>query len=234
MPTIKYHKILSLSHEITEDIPLWPGDPEVQFTPVAQMETDGYYLRRFSLGEHSGTHINAPRSFIRDAAGIESYNAASLVVEAVIIDVTARTRENSDYVISLADIEAWERKHGIIPQGSLIIFYTGWDELWGTPEQFLKEDFEGNLHFPGVSGTTTAFLLQERLIAGIAIDTHGVDPGLDIEYQSNKQLMAAQAISIECIANLQDLPATGITLVIGMLQLVEGAGSPVAITALIE
>lgn len=77
---ITYSRVIHLSHIIDRHIPQWPGDPPVEFTTVAQITDDGYYLRRFSLGEHSATHINAPNSFFLDGAGIDKYPAESLVV----------------------------------------------------------------------------------------------------------------------------------------------------------
>ena len=61
--TITYSRVVDLSHSIHPNMPRWPGDPRVEFQPVAQISSEGYFLRRVSLGEHTGTHINAPISF---------------------------------------------------------------------------------------------------------------------------------------------------------------------------
>ncbi|MFM2486936.1 cyclase family protein [Celerinatantimonas yamalensis] len=233
MNTISFHKIITLSHRITTDIPLWPGDPQVQFKTVATMAKDGYYLREFSIGEHSATHMNAPNSFINGAAGIDSYQPSDLVHQAVVIDVSKKTLHDADYVITIDDVKAWEHQHGTIPAGSMVLFYTGWENYWHQPKKFLNIDADGHLHFPGVGGKTATFLLKQRHIAGIGIDTHGVDPSADENYQTNTQLMAAHKISIECITNLTQLPATGTTMVIGLPRLKDGSGSPVAITAFV-
>src|SRR5690606_13973649 len=79
MQHIKFRKVIDLSHVITPNIPLWPGDPAVEFTPVANFDTDGYYLRSFRIGEHSATHMNAPNSFHADGIGIDQYEPESLV-----------------------------------------------------------------------------------------------------------------------------------------------------------
>ena len=77
--TISYTRVVSLSWEINPEIPLWPGDPQVELEAVASLEAEGYNLRRFAMGEHSGTHINAPRSFFEDGPSIDAYPADSLV-----------------------------------------------------------------------------------------------------------------------------------------------------------
>nr|WP_326489596.1 cyclase family protein [Pseudomonas sp. HN11] len=123
----KPSKVVSLSHPISPRIPLWPGDPLVEFEDVASLAEDGNFLRRFSMGEHSATHMNAPNSFYAGGMGIEGYQPEDLVRPAVVIDVRARC--NPDYEISGQDIEDWERQHGLIEPGSMVLMYTGWQHL---------------------------------------------------------------------------------------------------------
>lgn len=231
--TIHFSKVVDLSHEITTDIPLWPGDPPVVFETVATLANDGYYLRRFSIGEHSATHMNAPNSFHEGGIGIDGYPAKSLVHEAVVIDVRDKAAVNPDYVISIQDILDWEHRYGRIPRNSVVLFYTGWQERWSSPADFINQDAQGNLHFPGIGGDTTAFLLDQRHIAGVGIDTHGADPGLDESYATNSQVLAQDGIVLECVTNLDKLPPRGTTLVIGRLRLHDGSGSPVSLTAFV-
>ncbi|HLO89407.1 MAG TPA: cyclase family protein [Nostocaceae cyanobacterium] len=87
---ITYSRVIHLSHIIDTNIPQWPGDPPVELDSVTEIESHGYYLRRFTLGEHSGTHINAPKSFYYTGIGIEEYAAESLVVPATVIDIRKR------------------------------------------------------------------------------------------------------------------------------------------------
>ncbi len=231
--TIEFTRIVDLSHVISTDIPLWPGDPAVELEPVAQFDTDGYYLRRFSIGEHSATHMNAPNSFHEDGVGIDAYSPESLVVPAVVIDVREQAAADPDHAVSLEDIAAWEAVHGPVPAGAVVIAYTGWQEKWTHPAAFFNEDAEGGMHFPGFAGESTAFLLAERSIAGVGIDTHGVDPGQDEEYATNTQVLAGNGIVLENLTNLDQLPATGATLVIGILRLYEGSGTPVSVLAFV-
>lgn len=231
--TITFSKVVDLSHVISVNIPLWPGDPPVELEPVADFENDGYYLRRFSIGEHSATHMNAPNSFHDGAAGIDSYEPASLVRQAVVIDARAASAANADYQLTTEDVLAWEAQHGQVPEGSVVIMWTGWQDKWSDAAAFFGEDAEGNMHFPGFAGETTLFLLRERFIAGVGIDTHGVDPGLDEDYGTNTEVLARGGIVLENLTNLQELPPTGTTIVIGVLRLQDGSGSPVAVTAFV-
>lgn len=232
--SISYSRVVDLTHVISPSIPLWPGDPHVVLKVVATMKKDGYYLRSFTIGEHSATHMNAPNSFIAgNTESITSYPAAQRVLPAVVIDVRDQAAKNADYQLTKDDVLAWEAKHKKIAPGSFVILFTGWQDKWDDPKAFINQDAKQRLHFPGFGGATTKWLLAERQISGVGIDTHGVDPGLDTSYATNTQIAQAHKIAIECLANLDQLPATGATLVLGPLQLQDGSGSPLSIMAFI-
>lgn len=233
MPAFSYSQILSLSHVIHPAIPRWPGDPPVEFEVVADLEQEGYYLRRFAIGEHSATHINAPNSFFADGVGIDAYSPASLVVPAIVIDIWEQAAANPDYALRDRDIHLWEQQQGEIPAGSVVLLYTGWQAKWSDPVAFLNLDAQGIPHFPGFSTEATQFLLAERSIAGVGIDTHGVDGGLDTTFATNRQILVRQGIVLECLANLDQLPAIGTQLVIAPLSLQDGSGSPVSVLAFV-
>ncbi len=231
--TITYSQVVDLSHVIDTNIPLWPGDPAVVFETVAQFDTDGYYLRKFTIGEHSATHMNASNSFIANGTGIDAYSPESLVVPAVVIDIRDKTSDNPDYALTKKDVLKWEKEHGKIRPGSVVLLYTGWQEKWDDPVAFFNEDTDGGLHFPGFDPDTTRFLLDERRIAGVGIDTHGADPGWDVNYSTNTQVLEQNGIILECLTNLDQLPPTGTTLVLGILRLKDGSGTPLSVMAFV-
>nr|WP_199306901.1 cyclase family protein [Anabaena sphaerica] len=221
-----------MSHLIDIGIPQWPGDPPVKFTTVAELQDDGYYLRRFSLGEHSATHINAPNSFHSSGISIDEYSAQSLVVPAVVIDICKQAAVNADYLLTVADILVWEAEFGTIDPGRMVILYTGWQAKWLDKNAFLNQDAAGNMHFPGFGSDATQFLITERQIAGVGIDTHGVDSGQDTSFTTNRLVLAKPLLVLENLTNLDQLPPQGTTLVIGILRLRGGSGSPAAVMAL--
>lgn len=233
MTTLSYSRLVDLSHLITTDIPRWPGDPPAQFDTVASVAENGYYLRRFTMSEHGATHMNAPRSFDPAGAGIDSYRPASLIVPAVVIDASATASANADFALQVDDVHRWESQHGRIPSGSLVLLHTGWQMRWQEPEAFLGRDAQGGLHFPGFGDLTTRFLLERREAAGIGIDTHGVDGGQSTTFASNRVVLEHHGIVLENLANLDQLPPLGTTLVIGILRLLHGAGSPASVLALL-
>ncbi len=226
------YRVVDLSHVIDTDIPCWSGDPVVEFETVAELNKDGYFLRRFSMGEHSATHINAPKSFGKNGVGVDKYLADSLLVNAVVIDISQQAVINPDYVLSIADVLVWEREHGQIPAECVVILNTGWYKKWSDKKAFMNEDVDGGMHFPGFGREVTQFLLQERQIAGVGIDTHGVDSGQDMTFSTNCLVLEKQGIVLENLTNLGELPPTGTTLVIGVFKLKGGSGSPVAVFGL--
>jgi kynurenine formamidase len=231
---ITYSKIVDLSHPISEQIPLWPGDPKVVLKPVATFAKDGYYLRELSIGEHSATHMNAPNSFIEgNTEAITSYPPEQRVVPAVVIDARDKCAADADYRLSQQDVLDWEATNGQIVPGSFVIMLTGWEDKWNDPKAFINQDAKGNLHFPGFAPATSKWLVTDRQIAGVGIDTHGVDPGSDTTYATNTEMANTHKIAIECMANLDQLPPKGATLVLAPLQLQNGSGSPMDIVAMV-
>ena len=234
-PTIRYSRLVSLSQPLHPAMPQWPGDPPLEWQPVATRETDGYFLRRFAMGEHSGTHANAPAAFHPGGLGIDAYPPESLIAPAVVIDARAAAAANPDYALTVADLRAWERQQGIIPAGSVVLLFTGWGDKWADPAAYLGMTASGTepggLHFPGFGLAATQWLLRERDIAGLGIDTAGVDGGQDSGFAVNRLLLEKPRIVLENLGNLQRLPPAGATLVIGVLPLTGGSGSPAAVWA---
>ena len=216
-------------------MPQWPGDPPLEWQSVATMETDGYFLRRLTLGEHSGAHANAPAAFHPGGVGIDAYPPESLIAPAVVIEARAAAAANPDYTLTFADLRAWERQQGIIPAGSVVLLFTGWGDKWDDPAAYLgiadPGTDPGGLHFPGFGLDAAQWLLRERDIAGLGIDTAGVDGGQDIGFAVNRLLLERPRLVLENLGNLQQLPPAGATLIVGVLPLTGGSGSPAAVLA---
>jgi kynurenine formamidase len=111
--------------------------------------------------------------------------------------------------------------------------FTGWQDKWSDPQAFLNPDADGSLHFPGFATKTTEWMLAERKIGGVGIDTHGVDPGLDTAYGTNTAVLKAKGVVLECLTNLDKLAPTGNTVVLGPLRLKDGSGTPLSVMAFI-
>lgn len=234
MPQLSYQRVVELSHPITPAMPRWPGDPPVEFFEVASIDRDGYFLRGFSMGEHSATHLNAPLSFFAGAPGVETIPAEALIRPAIVIDARQSAAANPDFSLGVDDVRAWEERHGGIPAGCLALLCTGWGAFWTDPQRFLGLDPAGQAHFPGFSLDAARFLLEERQVDGLGCDTHGIEPGWDARFQVNRLALESGALVLENLANLERLPPVGTVLVVGVLRLVGGSGSPAAVLALVS
>lgn len=230
--TITFRRVVDLTHPIRPGIPAWPGDPEVRFESTATLQEDGYLLRRFSMGEHSGTHLSTASAFLDEGIGPDAVSPDDLIVPAVVIDARVYAGEDPDYTLTTDHLRDWERRNGKIPPGSITLMLTGWSRYWDEPDRFINQDDNGIMHTPGFSVEAAAFLLYEREAAGVGIDTHGVDAGTDTALEVSRAFARRGGIILECLNNLDKLPATRTTLLIGRLPLVGGSGSPVSVLAL--
>lgn len=231
--TIRFSRIVDLSHPLDVDIPLWPGDPAVDFRTVADYDSDGFRLRSLQMGEHSGTHMNAPISFHRFGASIDSYGVDSLVLPVVVIDIRQQSSANADYCLDREDVYRWECLYGQVPAGSLVLMASGWDRRWQSPGSFLNLDGSGMPHYPGFALDAARFLIEQRHVAGLGGDTHGVDPGCDQNFEVNRWVLQQPRIVLENLTRLDQLPAVGATVVVGVLKLRGGSGSPATVLAFV-
>ncbi|XXJ18403.1 cyclase family protein [Desulfovibrio caledoniensis] len=224
-----FGKVVFLSHVNTTDMPIFPGDPEPVLDPAFTVEKDGFFLLSVTMGEHSGTHWGAPAHFNADEKTADKLPASSFVYPAVVIDVRDKAAKNPDYALSLADVQAYEKANGRIPDHAMVIAYTGWDKRWDDPKAFFNEDKDSVMHYPGIGIDATQWLIDNRALGGLGIDTHGVDPGSDESYATNTALLKGDRIHLENLAGLGQLPAKGAWIVVGGVRNLNGSGSPATV-----
>lgn len=214
-----------LSHVNTVDMPIFPGDPAPVLDPIFTVEKDGFALQSTTLGEHSGTHWGAPSHFNAGEATADQLPASSFVFPAVVIDIRAQTEDDPDYAMSLADVQAYEKVNGVIPEHAMVIAFTGWQDRWNDPVAFFNQDANEVMHYPGISIEATEWLIKNRGLGGLGIDTHGVDPGSDETYATNTALLKNNRIHLENLAGLENMPAKGAWIVVGGVRNMNGSGS---------
>ena len=231
--SFSFSKVVNLSWPIQTEIPRWPGDPAVEFETCAEHKTNGYFLRRFSMGEHSGTHLSAPAGFYKSGTDNEEFSAQDLVKPGIVMDISGHAKINSDYALTMNDVLDWESDHGPVPQGCIVLLRTGWQAKWNEPFAYLGGGAADQLHFPGFELDTAQLLIEGRNISGLGIDTAGVEPGIDTEFSVSRLALGNRMIVLENMTGLDQLPACGFLLVVGLIRLKGGSGGPTAITALV-
>jgi kynurenine formamidase len=226
--------LVSLSHvndPATTNV--FPGDPAFSLETIATIPKDGYWLQFVGEGEHTGTHWGAPGHFNAGEALADQMDPADLFLPAVKIDVRAKVVDNPDYGVTIDDIKAWERQWGRIPNGSMVVLWTGWDAKWGTPA-YPNSDANGGLHQPGFSIPAVRWLIDTGRLGrrgGTGIDTFSPDVGTDETYTVSKLVYQEHRISLEILANLAKLPATGAWVLAGGPINRHGSGSTATVFA---
>jgi kynurenine formamidase len=222
--------VVDLGHPLSESDPTWTGEKVFSRTVTATVDKDGYTAGKFSTEEHFGTHFDAPAHFGGEWT-VDKVPIDWLVwVQGVTLNIVPQVRSNEDYRLTLADVQTWERNHGPIPSGAVVFVATGWDRFWTNPARYRNER-DGVKHFPGLSVEAATFLVKERKIAGIVIDTLSVDYGPSKDFEVHKITMPRNVYHVENAANLTSLPLRGFTVTIAPIDIVGGSGGPTRIFA---
>src|SRR5262245_4723049 len=219
-------KVLDMTHALSPAFPIWPGNAPIKVTNTAKVAKDGYYANRWEVGEHHGTHLDAPAHFAAKGATAERLEASSLVVPAAVIDLRGRARKDADAVVTVDDIKAWEKAHGRLPRGCGVFLCSGWDAKAGDAKAFLGQDRSKVLHFAGFSKEACQLLLEEREVAGLGVDTLSLDIGASKDFAVHKLWLGAGKWGLECVANLAKLPPAGATVFVGAPRVVGSSGGP--------
>ena len=222
--TLNYTHIIDLSHPIAPHMPHWPGDPETKIEECADIGRDGYNLSRLTIGEHTGTHLGAPRHFCETGVTVDEIPPGYFMAPAIVINMEAKAALNRDALLSVKDIVLWEKMYGFIKSGSIALVKTGWSHLWGDESAYFAIAKDG-LHFPGISLVAARYLVQELDIIGLGIDTAGIDGGRSIDFKTSKLLAEQNVYHLENL-NLAALTITHLTLVVAPLPISGGSGSP--------
>lgn len=225
--------IVDLTYPLNEANPYWPGEQykPFAFELLASLPEDGVYSGAFCTPEHLGTHIDAPVHFVAGQPSVDELPLTRLVAPLVVVDVREVVQENPDYQLSVQDLERWEDRYGSIPQGAMVLAYTGWGQRWNDFARYKNEDDSGQLHFPGFSPEAARFLVRQRGVVGLGIDTLSVDYGLSEEFQVHHIVHGAGGYHVENVANLDQVPQSGAWLLAAPIKIEGGSGGPARVWA---
>lgn len=233
--------LVDLTHAFGPTTIYWPTDTQgFDLEILAAGHTDkGYYYaaNRFSSAEHGGTHVDAPIHFAEGRSTVDAIALDRLVAPGVVVDVSERASQDPDYLVSVADLEGWEARHGTLPDGAIVLVNTGHGQHWGDRSAYLGTDRTGpeavpELHFPGLGPAAAEWLVAERNIAAIGLDTPSIDYGQSTLYESHVALFDAEIPAFENVANLDQLPAKDFLVVALPMKIEGGSGAPLRIIAM--
>ena len=240
---ISEKRIVDLSHSYSDKTIYWVTAKEFDLDTVFKGETEkGYYYaaNNFSTAEHGGTHIDAPIHFAKNGQTVDQIPLEKLIGNAIKIDVSSKAQDNPDYLISIEDIQAWEKKHKKdVPEGSIVLLETGFSKFYPDKKKYLGTTERGEhavreLHFPGLSPEAAQWLVQNRSISAIGIDTPSIDYGQSEYFKSHVILLSENIPAFENLKNLEKLPETGFEIIALPMKIAGGSGAPLRIVALVE
>lgn len=232
---------IDLSYDFSSETIYWPtSEPFRPETVAAGVTEKGYYYSayKFCAAEHGGTHIDAPIHFAEGKQTVDQIALSRLVAAAIKIDVSQKAAANRDYLISIEDFQAWESAHGKIAEGSIVLLRTGFGQYWPDRLKYLGTDKLGaegvaGLHFPGLDPKAAEWLVKNRKVSAVGIDTASIDYGQSQTFESHVILMGQNIPVFENVANLDKVSVTGAQVVALPMKIKGGSGGPLRIIAFI-
>ncbi len=231
-------RLLDLTHPFNAQSVYWPTADMFTKASVFEGYTEGGYFYsayNYAAAEHGGTHMDSPVHFAEGGNTTDQVPLSRLIGPGVVIDVSAQAAENVDYLISATDIEAFERRHGAIPAGAIVLFNTGRARFYADRAAYMGTSERGDaavakLHFPGL-GVDGAKLLIARGISAVGLDTPSIDYGQSKDFATHVALMTNNIPAFENVADMSELPPTGTTIIALPMKIEGGSGGPLRIVA---
>jgi kynurenine formamidase len=234
------YRIVDLTHAFDDQTIYWPTSPsKFELKPLAFGKTaGGYFYSSFTLctPEHGGTHLDAPLHFAEGHASIGDVPLDRLMGPAIVIDVSKQAAGDPVYRLTVDDITAFERAHGRIPQGAIVLLRTDWSRFWPNVKQYLGDDTPGDaskLRFPGYGVEASRLLVEDRHVAVLGIDTASIDFGPSTDFMAHRIGAAQNVVNLENLTGLSELPPTGATVIALPMKIAKGSGGPVRVIALV-
>jgi kynurenine formamidase len=232
-------QVVDLTHTFDETTIYWPNSPSgfVLHRLAHGMTEAGFFYasNTITAPEHGGTHLDAPIHFAEGMTTAEAVPLSRLIGPAVVIDMSAAAAQSPDALLAVSDIEAFERAHGAIAPGTIVLVRTGWAARWPDRRRYLGDDTPGDtskLHFPGIS-RAAAEALVARGIAAVGIDTASIDHGPSRDFIAHQVLMKADIPAFENLAALDALPPRGALLIAWPMKIGGGSGGPLRAVAVL-
>lgn len=232
---------VDLTHPFSEQTIYWPtAEPFVKSTVFEGVTDAGYYYAayNFSAAEHGGTHIDAPVHFRKKGRTVDEIPVEQLTGPGIVIRIHDKVRDNRNYQLSVEDIRNWEKEHGEIPDASIVLIDTGSSKVWPDKENYMGTDERGEralkkLQFPGIHPSAARFLVEERQIKAVGLDTPSLDYGGSNRFETHQVLFEHDIPGFENVANLDKLPNRGAIIFALPMKIKGGSGGPLRIVALI-
>lgn len=233
-------RLVDLTHAFNSETLYWPTSPSAfELERLAFGMTEGGYFysaNTLSTPEHGGTHFDAPIHFSEAGMSAHEVPLARLVAPAVVIDVSEQAEADRDYRLTRDDVLAFEREHGQIEPGTIVLLRTGWSRFWPEAQEYLGDDTPGdasNLHFPSFGEDAARLLVEERRAGVLGVDVASIDYGASTDFIVHRIAAAQNVPGLENLTNLDALPPTGAVVVALPMKIEGGSGGPLRAIAIV-
>ncbi len=233
--------LIDLTYAFDAETVYWPTAGGFDLTVDAKGMTEGgyyYEANSFSAAEHGGTHLDAPIHFAEGNWTTDAIPLDRLMGSAIVVDVSEQAAGNPDYLVAVADFEAWEQDHGTLPDDVIVLLRTGYGQFWPDRERYMGTAERGanavpKLHFPGLHPEAAQWLVDNRAIKAIGLDTPSIDYGQSTLFESHRILYTQNIPAFENVAHLDRLPLIGFTIIALPMKIKDGSGGPLRIIAIV-
>lgn len=239
--TLPVGRLVDLSHAYDASAVFWPTADPFRLEKVADGVTPGgyyYAANNFFSSEHGGTHLDAPIHFAQGRQTVDQVPLDRLFGPAAVVDVAAAAARDPDYLITVDDLEAFERAHGRLEPDVILVLRTGFASRWPDPVRYLGTAERGEagaakLHFPGLHPDAARWLVSNRPVKAVGIDTASIDHGPSKAFESHRVLYERDIPAFENLASLDALPARGAYIIALPMKIAGGSGAPLRAVALV-
>jgi kynurenine formamidase len=214
-----FRDVFDLTHTFSPSLPVYPAYRPIQIRPKFTIAKDGFNANEVSFDEHTGTHLDAPVHFVAGAPTADRLPVNRLIAPLAVVSIASRASRDPDTLVQVDDILSWEKQHGRLPPGSFVAIHSGWD---------LK-----NLsHAAGFGEAAARFLVTDRDIVGVGVDTLSLDAAIAKQFVAHVAFLGAGKYGVEMLANLDHVPPSGATIVLGAPKHEGATGGPLRALAL--
>lgn len=234
------YRLVDLTHAFGSQTLYWPTSPSgFRLDQLAFGQTPGGYFYAayaFSTPEHGGTHLDAPIHFAANGVTADRVPLDRLVAPAVVIDVSAKAATDPVYRLTRDDVLGFERRHGRIGRGTIVLLRTGWSSRWPDRQAYFGDATPGDaskLRFPSYGSDAAELLVRERRVAALGADVASIDYGPSTDFAVHRIAAAANVPGFENLTRLEELPPTGALVIALPIKIEGGSGGPLRAIALV-
>jgi len=227
---------VDLTHDFGTDSPHWKGFAPETVTTLYTIARDGFHAEAFCHPGQWGTHVDPPAHFHEGLKTVDQIDPREFMLRLVVLDIHEQVARNPDYVVSMTDVLAWEKKHGAIPKESFVALRTDWSKRWHDPAAMQNADARGVAHYPGWSKEVLQYLYEKRQVTASGHETTDTDPGVAVtrdDYSLERYVLGTNHFQIELLAHLDAVPEAGALVLVSFPKPRDGSGFPARVVALV-